>query len=339
MKNRFHKFTSAAFGPAFVWLLIALSAFAQGLQPDVAMLSDGQLHVVMCGTGSPLADATRASACVAVVAAGEVILIDTGPGSWRQVALNKLPAQNVSAVLLTHFHSDHIGDLGETITQSWIAGRAKPLEVYGPPGVEKVVAGFAQAYSLDVDYRVVHHSDQMLPRAGAGAVARIVNLKSADEAATVFERNGLKVIAFKVEHDPVKPAYGYRLDYHGRSVVISGDTTKSANLAKHAAGADLLIHEVLAKDILTIASANLERGGDKRRAKLTRDILTYHASPIDAAEIAATAKVETLVFTHMVPPLNPPVTEQMFLRGVAEIFKGKVVIAKDGLRFDLPARN
>ena len=335
MKNRLQKCLVAA----FAWFILVISALAQGLQADVAMLSDGQLHVVMCGTGSPLADATRASACVAVVAGGEVILIDTGPGSWRQVALNKLPVQNVSAVLLTHFHSDHIGDLGEAMTQSWIAGRNQPLEVYGPPGVEKIVAGFAQAYSLDVEYRIAHHTEQMLPRAAAGAVAHEVKLKSADEAVTVFERNGLKVIAFKVEHDPVKPAYGYRLDYHGRSVVISGDTTKSANLARHAAGADLLIHEVLAKDVLTFAANNLERAGDKRRAKLTRDILSYHASPTEAAEIAATAKVETLVFTHMVPPINPPVMEQMFLRGVAEIYKGKVVIAKDGMRFDLPARN
>lgn len=334
MKNHLRECSIAA----SVLLIVAVSALAQG-QPDVAMLSDGQLHVVICGTGSPLTDANRASACVAVVAGGEVILIDTGPGSWRQVALNKVPAQNVSAILLTHFHSDHIGDLGEAITQSWLAGRAKPLEVYGPPGVEKVVAGFAQAYSLDVDYRIAHHTEQILPRAASGAVSREVRLQTADAAATVFERNGLRVIAFKVEHDPVKPAYGYRLDYRGRSAVISGDTTKSANLVRHATGADLLIHEVLAKDVLTFASNNLERAGDKRRATLTRDIIDYHTSPVEAAEVAAAAKVETLVFTHMVPPINPPVTEQMFLRGVADIFKGKVVIANDGLRFDLPARN
>lgn len=320
-------------------LTVSISTLAQGQQADVAMLSDGQLHVVMCGTGSPLADANRASACVAVIAGGEVVLIDIGPGSWRQVALNRLPAQNLSAILLTHFHSDHIGDLGEAVTQSWIAGRTKPVEVYGPPGIERVVSGFAQAYSLDAGYRVAHHTEQLLPRAAAGPVSREVRLQTDAGAVTVFERNGLKVIAFKVEHEPVKPAYGYRLDYRGRSVVISGDTTRSSNLATHAAGADLLIHEVLAKDILTLASNNLERAGDKRRAQLTRDILGYHTSPIEAAEIAAMARVETLVFTHMVPPINPPVTEQMFLRGVEGVFKGKVVIAKDGLRFDLPARN
>ena len=308
-------------------------------QADTAMLGDGQLHVVMCGTGSPLADATRASACVAVIAAGEVVLIDVGPGSWRQVAVNRIPTAAVSAVLLTHFHSDHIGDLGEAVTQTWLAGRAKPLEVFGPPGVEKVVAGFAQAYSQDVEYRIAHHTETMLPRAAAGAVAREVKLKSDTEAAVVFERNGLKVTAFNVEHSPVKPAYGYRLDYKGRSVVVSGDTAKSMNLAKHTAGADLLIHDVLAKDVMTMAAGNADRSGDKRRAKLIRDILTYHASPAEAAEIANAAKVDTLVFTHMVPPLNPPVTEQMFLRGVADIFKGKVVLAKDGMRFDLSAKN
>lgn len=319
--------------------LTLVAGLASAQQADMAMLNDGQLHVVMCGTGSPLADATRASACVAVAAGGEVILIDVGPGSWRQVAVNRIPAQAVIAVLLTHFHSDHIGDLGEAVTQTWLAGRAKPLEVYGPPGVEKVVAGFAQAYGQDVEYRIAHHTEAMLPRAAAGAVAREVKLKSDAEAAVVFDRNGLKVTAFKVEHDPVKPAYGYRVDYKGRSVVVSGDTAKSANLAKHSAGADLLIHDVLAKDVMTMVAGNAERSGDKRRAKLVRDILTYHASPTEAAEIANEAKVETLVFTHMVPPLNPPVTEQMFLRGVADIFKGKVVLAKDGMRFDLPAKN
>ncbi len=326
-------------------VLIVVSLFLTAVlvsaqqQADTAMLGDGQLHVVMCGTGAPLADATRASACVAVIAAGEVVLIDVGPGSWRQVAVNRIPTAAVSAVLLTHFHSDHIGDLGEAVTQTWLAGRAKPLEVFGPPGVEKVVAGFAQAYSQDVEYRIAHHTETMLPRAAAGAVAREVKLKSDTEAAVVFERNGLKVTAFNVEHSPVKPAYGYRLDYKGRSVVVSGDTAKSMNLAKHTAGADLLIHDVLAKDVMTMAAGNADRSGDKRRAKLIRDILTYHASPAEAAEIANEAKVETLVFTHMVPPLNPPVTEQMFLRGVADIFKGKVVLAKDGMRFDLSAKN
>ena len=315
-------------------------AFAQAAAPAArpSMLTDGQLHVVLCGTGSPLPDPNRASACVAVAGGGEFVLIDAGPGSWRQVALANLPGQSLSAILLTHFHSDHMGGLGEAITQSWIGGRAKPVAVYGPPGVEDVIAGFARAYALDVGYRVTHHSEQMMPRAAAGAVAHTVTLKSADAATVVFERSGFTVTAFKVEHDPASPAYGYRVDYHGRSVVVSGDTSKSANLARHAAGADILIHDVLAKNLVSLGVANQTRAGNARGAKLAQDILAYHASPAEAAETAAAAKVETLVFTHMVPPPNTAPLEQAFMNGVAGIFTGKVVMGKDGMTFDLPPR-
>jgi ribonuclease Z len=325
-------------------LIVALlsSSFVFGQpanQSDAVLLNDGQMHVILCGTGSPLTDATRAASCTAVIAGGEFVLIDTGPGSWRKLATLNLPQQAVSAVLLTHFHSDHIGDLGEATTMSWVAGRTKPLAVYGPPGVEKVVAGFAQAYALDVEYRVAHHGETNLPRAAAGAIAKTVTLKKPDEAALVFARNGLKVTAFKVEHDPVKPAYGYRLEYRGRVVVISGDTAKSTNLAKHAAGADLLLHDVLAKTLIQMGADGFERSGQTRRAALARDITTYHASPTEVAEIAAAANVEALVFTHLVPPPTTPIAEQAFTRGVGEIFKGKVVIAKDGLRFDLAPKS
>ena len=307
---------------------------------DPDLLHDGQLHVVLCGTGSPLPDRNRAQACTAIIAGGEFVLVDTGSGSWRQVAANNaLHTQNLSAILLTHFHSDHIGDLGEALVQSWVAGRTYKLNVYGPPGVEQVVAGFAQAYSLDTGYRVQHHGEEWMPRGAAGAIPQQVRLKGNDAAALVFERNGLKVTAFKVEHDPASPAYGYRFEYRGRVVVVSGDTARSENLARHAAGADVLVHEVIAKDILQMASSNLERMGNRRRAKLSRDIVTYHTSPLEAAQIAATAKVETLVFTHLVPAPNTPQIEQAFTRGLSDIFKGKVVLGTDGMRFDLPPRN
>jgi ribonuclease Z len=310
-----------------------------GATADTGWLNDGQLHVVLCGTGSPLPDASRAEACTAIIAGGEFVLVDIGSGSWRKAVVNNLPAQNLSAILLTHFHSDHIGDLGEALVQSWVAGRNYKINVYGPPGVEQVVAGFEQAYSLDTGYRVQHHGEEWMPRAAAGAIAQPVRLKSNDAAALVFERNGLKVTAFKVEHNPATPAYGYRFEYRGRIVVVSGDTSRSDNLARHATGADLLIHDVIAKNLLQMAASNFDQAGNRRRAKLARDIVTYHASPLEAAEIAAQAKVETLVFTHMVPPPNSPQIEQAFLRGVSDVFKGKVVLGTDGMRFDFPPRN
>jgi ribonuclease Z len=241
--------------------------------------------------------------------------------------------------LLTHFHSDHIGGLGEAITQSWIAGRAKPLDVYGPEGVARVVAGFGEAYAADVDYRVAHHLEQYMPPAAAGAQAREVALGDApDAAAIVFERNGLKVTMFRVDHDPVRPAVGYRFDFAGRSVVVSGDTVRSASLTLHAKGADVLIHEALQKDLIRRGVAAAARLGLERLAKLAGDIPDYHTSPVEAAEVARAAGVGELVFTHLVPSPNNFLTRRMFLAGVADVYKGKVVIAEDGMRISLPPR-
>ena len=290
---------------------------------------DGNLHVVLCGTGSPLQDPERASACTAIVAGSEFVLIDVGPGSWRKVDLLQLPLANLSAVLLTHFHSDHIGDLGEAITMSWVAGRTKALEVYGPPGVENVVRGFQAAYQLDAGYRTEHHSAEFMPALGAKAKGTAV-----EAGKTVFERNGLRIVAFAVSHAPVEPAYGYRIEYRGRKVVISGDTAKSAELEKQAAGADLLIHDALSKEMIVGAANMAESLGQQRRAKMARDIVLYHASPVEAAETAAAAKVGTLVLSHIVPVLRNEGQQRLFLKGTAEAFAGKIVLARDGMRFD-----
>src|SRR5262245_17951034 len=182
---------------------------------DRSILTSPDLHVVLCGTGSPLADAERAGACTAVIAGGRIYLVDVGPGSWERVDLSNLPTDAVDTILLTHFHSDHIGDLGEAVTQSWIAGRAAPLDVYGPPGVARVVDGFQQAYAQDAAYRVTHHGANMLPPAGATAVAHEVAVADGAQDAVVLDRDGLRITMFPVEHRPVVPAVGYRFDYHG----------------------------------------------------------------------------------------------------------------------------
>lgn len=299
------------------------------------------LHVVLCGTGSPIADASRAGACTAVLAAGQLFLVDVGPGAWESVDLANLPLARLSGVLLTHFHSDHIGDLGEAMTGSWIAGRRQPLDVYGPAGTAKVVEGFVTAYGADADARTRHHGEATMPRAAAGAVAHELDLDVGDPAspeAVVFERGGLRITMFAVDHAPVRPAVGYRFDYGGRSVVVTGDTKKSAAVAKHAAGADLLIHEALLPEAALRASAVAARLGNDRLAKLAADIPGYHTSPVEAAEVAKAAGAEKLVLTHLVPGPNNPLTRRMFLRGVSGAFDGEVVLGQDGMRFDLPPR-
>lgn len=311
------------------------SEIERGLtRADRSLLQSPDLHVVLCGTGSPLPDKDRAGACTAVLAGGEFVLVDVGPGAWKSVDLAGLPTADISAVLLTHFHSDHIGDLGEAITQSWIAGRARPLDVYGPEGTTRVVDGFNQAYAADAHYRTVHHGEEYMPAAAARAVGHDIALADA----VVFDRNGLRVTMFRVHHDPVIPAVGYRFDYRGRSVVVSGDTAKSASVVEHAKGADLLVHEALQPDMMSRVAAVADRIGRRRIAKMARDTLNYHTSPVEAAEVARDAGVKTLVFSHEVPGPRNLILRRMFLAGVGDVFTGEVVLGEDGMRFSLPPK-
>lgn len=305
---------------------------------DESVLTSPDLQVVLCGTGSPLPDPARASACTAVLAGGHFVLVDSGPGSWEVLDLANLPIGRVDAVLLTHFHSDHIGDLGEATTQSWIAGRSAPLEVFGPPGTARVVAGFAEAYAADVDARIAHHGDAWMPRAAAGAVARELPMPEGTAATPVFERDGLRVTMFAVDHEPVRSAVGYRFDFAGRSVVVSGDTRKSASLVAHARGADLLVHEALNRAMVERAAAVARRLGRERMAKLAGDIPGYHTSPVEAAETAREAGVPHLVLTHLVPAPPNALARRMFLAGVTDVYDGEVTLGEDGMRFALPPR-
>lgn len=302
---------------------------------DESPLKDGNLHVFLCGTAAALPDADRAGPCTAILAGGEFLLVDAGPASWRNLDLNNLPVSKLSAILVTHFHSDHIGELGEAITQSWIAGRTRPLDVYGPPGIVQVVGGFQAAYALDVGYRVVHHDAQYMPPEGGVANARELAMPTGDETVPVFERNGVKVSAFRVEHAPADPAFGYRVEYAGRVVVISGDTRKTSSVITNARGADLLVHEALASHMTNRASARATELGRKRTAKLAADVGNYHNTPVEAAEVAQAAGAKKLVITHVFPPLPNAIAKRLFLNGTAAAFDGPIVLGEDGMRFEL----
>ncbi len=222
---------------AIAWWLIHVPAvqdamFRRAIDYNLAatrndLVAPDALRVVLCGTGNPLAARERADACTAVFAGGNFYLVDVGPGAWKNLALWHIPAARLAAVMLTHFHSDHIGDLGEANLETWAQGRDHPLRVYGPPGVEQVVGGFAQAYALDEGYRVAHHGAALMPPANWKMEPLAVKIETppgasscAGGSATVLEENGLKITAFTVDHRPVAPAYGYRFDYKGRSVVV-----------------------------------------------------------------------------------------------------------------------
>ena len=148
---------------------------------------------------------------------------------------------------------------------------------------------------------------------------------------------GLQITAFRVDHSPVRPAVGYRFDYKGRSLVVSGDTVKSPNVEKFAEGVDLLVHEALAPHLTARITRAAERAGRERIAKITLDIVDYHTSPVEAAEIARDAGVGFLLYTHIVPPLLLAPMEEIFLEGVDETFSGGVAIGRDGTLVRLDA--
>ncbi len=298
------------------------------------------LNIVLCGSGSPFPDLGRAGPCVAVIAGQQILIVDTGSGAARNLAPAGIPAGKIAAVLLTHFHSDHIDGLGELLLQRWGNGsHTTPTPVIGPTGVEQVVAGFNLAYSQDFGYRVAHHGPKIIPPGGAGGIAQPFVPPQPGEGLVVYEQEGLKVTAFTVDHGPVSPAVGYRFDYKGRSALISGDTKKSANLARFAKGVDLLVHEALSPVLVDVISAGAKQAGASNIEQISHDIHNYHTTPVEAAEIAQAAGAKHLLYYHIVPPLPLHRLESIYLRGVSGVYQGGVTIGKDRSWVSLPANS
>lgn len=309
------------------------------LSPAMAELFDGQaLRIIMCGTSSPLPDPARAKPCAVVVAGDKAWVIDTGPESWEQLARMQFPGARIAGVFLTHYHSDHIGDLGEFRMQTMVAGRQQMLPVYGPPGVKPVVDGFNLAYDGDANNRLAHHGDAIINLAAAPLVAHEFGAAFAGDltAEEVVLRDGdLTVTAFEVDHEPVRPAVGYRFDWKGRSVVFSGDTALSPNLIDNAKDADVLVSESLAANMIGMAAQQAQAQGNQRLTKILGDIPDYHATPVQAAQMANDAGVKLLVYTHHVP--SAQVNMPPYFAGVAAVRPAdQWVVGWDGLRLDLP---
>lgn len=302
-------------------------------------LPDG-LHLALCGTGSPFPDPTRAGPCSAIIAGERLFIVDTGEGSARNLAYMGIPAARIEAILLTHFHSDHIDGLGPFMLQRWGTGTFQtPTPVYGPPGVDKVVEGFRAAYVLDFGYRVAHHSDRIMPPGGSGGKGMVFNLPASGPAdtVTVLDSGGLKITAFRVNHAPVEPAVGYRFDYKGRSIVISGDTSVSPSLVHAAQGADILVHEALQPAMVKLLQTEFDGRNMPHVGHIMRDILNYHTTPEEAAAQAARAGVRELVLNHIVPPLPLRYAYPAFLGDAARHFDRPITVGEDGMLFSLPA--
>jgi len=302
----------------------------------VETFEDG-LHLALCGAGGPMPAPHASGPCVAVVAGKQLFVVDAGTDGLRNMGRMGYPLGNIEAVFLTHFHSDHIDGLGEMATIRWAsAANTSPLPVYGPDGVQRVVDGFNTAYSFDAQYRHDHHGDTVAPLSGAGMVARTFAKPEAGELVTLYSNEDLKIEALAVDHSPVEPAVGYRFTYKDRSLLITGDTIKLANIEEFARGVDLLVHEALAPNLVGMMHDAAAKSGNQIMAKITDDILTYHASPVEAAETARDAGVGHLLYYHIVPPLAFPGQDILYLNGAQDIFPD-YTIGQDGVSFYLPS--
>lgn len=302
----------------------------------VAGLTEG-LHVAVVGSGSPLPDPKRGAPCVCVIAGGKVFVVDAGEGASQTMTRMNIAPNRIAGVLMTHYHSDHIGGLGGVNLLRWVSDASLPaLRVIGPLGVERVIEGFNQAYTLDDGYRVGHHGPGITNPDSARMVAEEYSFPEGQDSMVVLEEDGLKVTAFTVEHPPVEPAVGYRFEYQGRSAVVSGDTKYCQNLIKESKGVDLLLHDALSIDLLKLVEEAAGGAGLGARKQILTDVEDYHATAPQAADAAREAGVGALAIVHIVPPLPLKGLEDVFLADASDRYKGPLWLANDGDLYSLP---
>jgi ribonuclease Z len=244
------------------------------------------IEITLLGTGSPIVDPLRAGPSTLVRAGGATLLFDCGRGVLMRAAAAGVQASQLTALVLTHLHSDHITDLNDVITSRWVTTFApSPLRIIGPPGTQAVVDGLLASLAPDISYRLAHHDD-------LGWDPGVEVSEHLD--GVVFDEGGVRILAAPTDHRPVDPSVGFRVEHGGDAVVIAGDTVPCAGLDRLCEGAGALVHTVIRADL--VAAIPIPR---------LLDILDYHSSVEQAAQTATRNGVGTLVLTHYVPPLQP----------------------------------
>ncbi|MCY3621956.1 MAG: MBL fold metallo-hydrolase [Gammaproteobacteria bacterium] len=306
---------------------LALERATAGIFASVVPAEYDGLRVFLCGTGSPLPG--RAQACVAITAGKSLYLVDSGAGSQATMQMHGQPMAHLRVLLLTHLHTDHITGIPDMNLASWVMGRNEPLRILGPEGVDRVVRGYNEVLALDRGFRVAHHGIHLLaPELGVMHAETV-------EPGIVVEENELTITAFAVNHEPITPAYGYRFDYRGRSVVVSGDTVVTDTLEAAARGVDLLLHDVLSMRIVGTMEAAATAVGASRPAKIFSDIPTYHAHAVQLGPLAERTGVRMLAVYHFVPPPRNYLMERIYRHDLPD----GTVLTRDGTEFRLPAQS
>ncbi len=285
------------------------------------------LEIVLLGTTGPVHSANRFGTAQVVVGGDATVLIDCGWGATPRLyqAGIRLPA--IDALFFTHLHSDHTTDLADFLVMRWLGGSDSRLPVYGPEGTANMVEGFRQALSADTAFRLAHHREKL---SAIGTACDVHEITAGDTPVPIMTIGDVTVSAFAVDHRPVMPAFGYRLERDGRVITISGDTNPCPGLIAGAMDADILVCDSMNREMMNNLQDSLRASGLAGPASLLADAHSYHASTQEAAGVARDARVKHLVLAHVLPPIpNEGPQTEMFAAGLDAIYDGPITIGHD----------
>ncbi len=303
--------------------VIAAESAAQGRPQPRSLDPEAGLSVILLGTGIPIPNPQRGTACTAVIAGDRVFLVDTGRNCV--VTLDQAGIFDLDAIFYTHYHSDHFIGLGEILLNFGVTGVDRSIPVHGPAGAVEVVAGIVSTYRLDLDYRITHHGDKFSEAVMNPTVTE-------HEPGVVLDEDGLTVTMFPVCHEPIEPAVGYRFEYRGQVVVVSGDTRVCPDFAAGAEGADLLVSEAENAAMFNPAMALARAAGNTRQLEMIEEGMEYHAETLALARMAQEADVKKLALTHLFPSISPTdAAEAAFIQGMSDYFDGPIIVGRDGM--------
>ena len=305
------------------WAVSALAVLAAVLPPHV-IAQEQVVDVTLLGTGDPVPRVDRFGPAILVEAGEYQLLFDAGRGVTQRLVQLGRSLSDIDVVFITHFHSDHLSGLPDLWLSGWLpppwGQRSEPMRVVGPEGLSNILDGFRRAFDPDIQIRLV---DEQLPPRG---IEFDIREYSAD--GIVFDEAGVTVTAFAVDHGQyIKPSYGYRVDYGGRSVVLSGDTRFDENLIEAARGADVVIHEV--------AAAREEMLAFDERIQL---ILDHHTTPEEAGIVFDRISPKLALYSHLTllsSPDSPEVTVEELIQRTRTNYSGRLLVGEDLMRLEI----
>lgn len=304
--------------------ILAIALMGLLVLPSIPAWAAGDtIKVTLLGTGTPQLNPKRNGYSTLIEAGGQVIIFDAGRNAMFQAKQAKTNLRKINNVFITHYHSDHVNGLPDIWMMGYLgfAMRKENLKVWGPTGIKQLTAGLTMAYGADVKIRTEQFRGNRKP--GMTLVPMLVTPGVTNNV------NGVKITAFEVNHIEARPAVGYRIEYKGRTVVLSGDTIYSENVIKNAMGVDLLIHQIGYAPPIAM-----------KKNKLVKKIIGHHTQPHQLAKVLNAAKPKLTVLSHIVvfklkgADLSAKGEEGM-MQALRKDYKGKVLLGQDLMAFEV----